>query len=215
MSGTCLYNTHNRLWALIFVQTVNIEGIQMSLWAQNDAMQPFPENKMSSTCAVDWKPEPHQQNAPSSLITLGRYNDFESSVGPWAGWGVSASICGPFSAVRLQMRAKVLQKDPPSQACSIMNSLRPTALHMLNFWLRNHISANLLPRWYSVHPRTPHPPWGQGLGSSLPLQTKSLMARNNWDAFHKSCRFANCMHFHLFGQNSWEQHRALHFMWAC
>lgn len=105
-----------------------------------------------------------------------------------------------FQLFSLQMRAKVPQDDPPSQSCSLMNSLRPAALHMLNFWLWNHISANLLPRRYSVQP--PPPPRGQGLGCSLPLQTKSLMARNSWDAFHKSCRFANCMHFRLFSQNS-------------
>lgn len=166
---------------------------------------------MSSTCAVEQKPEPQQLKAPSSLITLGRYYDFKSSVSPWAGWGVSASKCAPFSAVLSQMRARVSEDDPPSQSCSIMNSLRPAnrPAHAELLASESHLGQFTPPLVFCSPAR------GQGLGSSLPLQTKSLMARNSWDAFHKSCRFANCMRFRLVGQNSWERHSVLHFIWAC
>lgn len=111
--------------------------------------------------------------------------------------GVEGSVhpyVDPFSTVHLQMRAKMSQKDLPSLSCRIMNGLRPTAPHMLNFCLWNHIPANLFPPLvFSSEPTTTsssQAPGGQELGSILPLQTQSLMARNS---SRKSCSFADCV----------------------
>lgn len=144
-----------------------------------------------------------QQNAPSSLITLRRNDDFTfQSVPKWVERSEHPYVV-LFPAVLPQMRARVPQVDPQSQSSGIMNSLRPVAPHMLNLWLQNHMLANLLPCRCSAL-RLPTPTsnlWGQGLGRRLPLQTTFLSATNNWDAYYKNCRFANCMNFHVLSQN--------------
>ena len=154
---------------------------------------------MSSTCGVDRKPEHNSKMLLVLSLTWGCIMISSLRSVPKRVEGSERPYAALFSAVLFQMRAEVQQDDPPSQSCSIMNSQRPIVLHMLNFWLQNHISVNLHPRWCS--PLHPHP-WGQGFGSCLLLHTTSLMARNNWDVFHKSCTFA--IHLTLGRCNSWE-----------
>lgn len=139
---------------------------------------------------VDQGSETHSKNV--LLITFRRYNGLESELGRVEG-SVHPYV-DPFSAVHLQMRAKMSQSDLPSLSCRIMNSLRPTVPHMLNFCLWNHIPANLFPPLVlslelTITTTSTQTPGGQELGSILPLQTQLLMARNS---SRKSCRL-NCM----------------------
>lgn len=147
-----------------------------------------------------WRKQPNK-TLPGCVITFGQYYDFKSWVGPSVGRRVRASIWGPFFSLGCSSNE--------SQGATVRPSI---SIRQHNEWSEGQPACT---RWtfgtgitswpiYSLDGILlciPHPR-GQGLEGSLLLQTAALMARNNWDAFHETCRSANCIHFCLLGENA-------------